>query len=122
METAQQPPLKGPPGRPPPPKLSRNASNRDAVPRSSSDAGLGAKQNTSGINRSKSQVFKRQQPDLPPRPKPGHPLYNKYTVSLLLMLVQVSLEYCIYHNRTCGSVSKAVEIDGATQASEFYKL
>ncbi|PIO28909.1 hypothetical protein AB205_0214510 [Aquarana catesbeiana] len=81
METAQQPPLKGPPGRPPPPKLSRNASNRDAFPRSSSEAGLGAKQNTSGINRSKSQVLKRQQPDLPPRPKPGHPLYNKYTVS-----------------------------------------
>lgn len=82
METAQQPPLKGPPGRPPPPKLSRNASNRDAFPRSSSEAGLGAKQNTSGINRSKSQVLKRQQPDLPPRPKPGHPLYNKYTLPL----------------------------------------
>ncbi|XP_072262009.1 SH3 domain-containing protein 19 isoform X2 [Pyxicephalus adspersus] len=82
METAQQPPVKGPPGRPPPPKLSKNASNRDAFPRSASDAGLGVKQNTSGINRSKSQVLKRQQPDLPPRPKPGHPLYNKYTLPL----------------------------------------
>ncbi|XP_068135212.1 SH3 domain-containing protein 19 isoform X2 [Hyperolius riggenbachi] len=82
METPPQLPQKGPPGRPPPPKLSKNASNRDAFPRSSSDAGLGAKQNTSGLNRSKSQVLKRQQPDLPPRPKPGHPLYNKYTLPL----------------------------------------
>ncbi|XP_071977537.1 SH3 domain-containing protein 19 isoform X1 [Engystomops pustulosus] len=82
MDTSQPPPQKGPPGRPPPPKISKNASNRDAFPRSSSDAGIGAKHNTSGLNRSKSQVLKRQQPDLPPRPKPGHPLYNKYTLAL----------------------------------------
>ncbi|XP_069834779.1 SH3 domain-containing protein 19 isoform X2 [Dendropsophus ebraccatus] len=82
METPQPPPPKGPPGRPPPPKISKNASNRDAFPRSSSDVGMGAKHNTSGLNRSKSQVLKRQQPDLPPRPKPGHPLYNKYTLPL----------------------------------------
>ncbi|XP_063776635.1 SH3 domain-containing protein 19 isoform X2 [Pseudophryne corroboree] len=82
IETPQPPPQKGPPGRPPPPKISKNASNRDGLPRSSSDAGLSAKQNTSGISRSKSQVIKRQQPDLPPRPKPGHPLYNKYTLPL----------------------------------------
>ncbi|KYO46332.1 SH3 domain-containing protein 19 isoform C [Alligator mississippiensis] len=31
-----------------------------------------------GIKRSKSQVLKSQDPVLPPRPKPGHPLYNKY--------------------------------------------
>lgn len=80
MDTPQPPPQKGPPGRPPPPKISKNASNRDAFPRSSSDVGISAKHNASGLNRSKSQVLKRQQPDLPPRPKPGHPLYNKYTV------------------------------------------
>ncbi|KAM9329741.1 SH3 domain-containing protein 19 [Gastrophryne carolinensis] len=82
MESSQQPPQKGPPGRPPPPKLSKNASNRNAFPRSASDAGLATKQNTSGIHRSKSQIVKKQQPDLPPRPKPGHPLYNKYTLPL----------------------------------------
>ncbi|XP_044156292.1 SH3 domain-containing protein 19 isoform X1 [Bufo gargarizans] len=80
MDTPQ--PQKGPPGRPPPPKISKNASNRDAFPRSTSDVGIGAKHNSSGLNRSKSQVLKRQQPDLPPRPKPGHPLYNKYTLPL----------------------------------------
>ncbi|XP_056418791.1 SH3 domain-containing protein 19 isoform X2 [Hyla sarda] len=82
MDTPQPPPQKGPPGRPPPPKISKNASNRDAFPRSSSDVGMSAKHNTSGLNRSKSQVLKRQQPDLPPRPKPGHPLYNKYMLPL----------------------------------------
>ncbi|CAJ0959061.1 unnamed protein product [Ranitomeya imitator] len=83
IDTPQPPPQKGPPGRPPPPKISKNASNRDAFPRSSSDVGMGAKQNVSGLNRSKSQLLKRHQPDLPPRPKPGHPLYNKYTVRSL---------------------------------------
>ncbi|XP_077135427.1 SH3 domain-containing protein 19 isoform X2 [Ranitomeya variabilis] len=82
IDTPQPPPQKGPPGRPPPPKISKNASNRDAFPRSSSDVGMGAKQIVSGLNRSKSQLLKRQQPDLPPRPKPGHPLYNKYTLPL----------------------------------------
>ncbi|XP_075054940.1 SH3 domain-containing protein 19 isoform X2 [Mixophyes fleayi] len=82
MDTPQPPQQKGPPGRPPPPKISKNASSRDAFPRSASDVGLAAKHNTSGISRSKSQVVKRQQPDLPPRPKPGHPLYNKYTLPL----------------------------------------
>ncbi|KAE8630196.1 hypothetical protein XENTR_v10000729 [Xenopus tropicalis] len=80
METPSQP-QKGPPGRPPPPKVSRN-STRDGFPRSASDVGFNAKHNTSGISRSKSHVIKRQQPDLPPRPKPGHPLYNKYTLPL----------------------------------------
>ncbi|XP_075716472.1 SH3 domain-containing protein 19 isoform X2 [Rhinoderma darwinii] len=82
MDTPQAPPQKGPPGRPPPPKISKHASTRDAFSRSSSDVGIGAKHNTSGLNRSKSQVLKRQQPDLPPRPKPGHPLYNKYMLPM----------------------------------------
>ncbi|KAM4710440.1 SH3 domain-containing protein 19 [Discoglossus pictus] len=72
------PPQKGPPGRPPPPRVSKPASQRDAMPRASSDMSLSARHNTSGMSRSKSQVLKRPQPELPPRPKPGHPLYNKY--------------------------------------------
>ncbi|EMP39647.1 SH3 domain-containing protein 19 [Chelonia mydas] len=31
-----------------------------------------------GVKRAKSQVLKNQDPALPPRPKPGHSLYNKY--------------------------------------------
>ncbi|XP_075469724.1 SH3 domain-containing protein 19 isoform X3 [Ascaphus truei] len=76
------PPQKGPPGRPPPPKVSKTSSQRDAVPRSFSEVGLSVKHNTSGMKRSKSQVLRRPQPELPPRPRPGHPLYNKYTLPL----------------------------------------
>ncbi|XP_053559711.1 SH3 domain-containing protein 19 [Bombina bombina] len=77
MET-QVPATKGPPGRPPPPKVSKTGASRVAFPRASSDISLSTKQNVSVLNRSKSQVLKRPQPELPPRPKPGHPLYNKY--------------------------------------------
>nr|XP_021508627.1 SH3 domain-containing protein 19-like [Meriones unguiculatus] len=36
----------------------------------------------SGLPKAKSQVFKNQDPVLPPRPKPGHPLYRKYMLSV----------------------------------------
>ena len=35
-----------------------------------------------GLSKAKSQVFKNQDPVLPPRPKPGHPLYRKYMVNV----------------------------------------
>ncbi|XP_053552714.1 LOW QUALITY PROTEIN: SH3 domain-containing protein 19-like [Bombina bombina] len=70
--------LRGRPGRPPPPKVSKDWCITCCLPRASSDIGLSTKQNVSVLNRSKSQVLKRPQPELPPRPKPGHPLYNKY--------------------------------------------
>lgn len=55
------PPAKTGPGRPPPPSL-------QARGRASTDA-------------SKKQKPHRKSPVLPPRPNPGHRLYNKYTVS-----------------------------------------
>lgn len=47
---------------------------------------LQKKQNNvaSRLTKTKSQVFKSQDPVLPPRPKPGHPLYRKYMVNLAL--------------------------------------
>ncbi|XP_038610884.1 SH3 domain-containing protein 19 [Tachyglossus aculeatus] len=80
-----RPPLpKGAPGRPPPPKLSafKMSSQKEAFPRSSSDMDLQKKTSTSalGLKRTKSQVLKDQEPVLPPRPKPGHPLYRKYVL------------------------------------------
>nr|AAH31117.1 SH3 domain protein D19 [Mus musculus]BAA19686.2 SH3 domain protein D19 [Mus musculus] len=36
----------------------------------------------SGLSKAKSQIFKNQDPVLPPRPKPGHPLYRKYMLSV----------------------------------------
>uniref|UniRef100_A0A8C5SCM6 SH3 domain-containing protein n=1 Tax=Laticauda laticaudata TaxID=8630 RepID=A0A8C5SCM6_LATLA len=39
-----------------------------------------------GIKKTKSDDFKKHGSDLPPRPKPGHPLYNKYMVRILISL------------------------------------
>ncbi|XP_014635691.1 PREDICTED: SH3 domain-containing protein 19 isoform X3 [Ceratotherium simum simum] len=83
---ARQPPPKGAPERPPPPKLSATRTSNKKLPfnRSSSDMDLQKKQSNlaSGLSKAKSQVFKNQDPVLPPRPKPGHPLYRKYMLSV----------------------------------------
>nr|XP_045736263.1 SH3 domain-containing protein 19 isoform X3 [Mirounga angustirostris] len=83
---ARQPPPKGAPERPPPPKLSATRASSKKLPfnRSSSDVDLQKKQSNlaSGLSKAKSQAFKTQDPVLPPRPKPGHPLYRKYMLSV----------------------------------------
>ncbi|XP_047422098.1 SH3 domain-containing protein 19 isoform X2 [Sciurus carolinensis] len=83
---ARRPPPKGAPERPPPPKLSATRTSSKKLPfnRSSSDMDLQKKQShlASGLSKTKSQVFKNQDPVLPPRPKPGHPLYRKYMLSV----------------------------------------
>ncbi|XP_071663895.1 SH3 domain-containing protein 19 isoform X1 [Patagioenas fasciata] len=79
---ARPPPPKGAPGRPPPPKLSaaKTSSQKDALSRSTSNIIPDKKPSKFrlGPKRAKSQFFKNPDPTLPPRPKPGHPLYNKY--------------------------------------------
>ncbi|XP_075786145.1 SH3 domain-containing protein 19 isoform X3 [Pelodiscus sinensis] len=79
---ARLPPPKGIPGRPPPPKHSgtKISAQKDAFCRSSSDMTLHKRHDMfgMGVKRAKSQVLKKQDSPLPPRPKPGHPLYNKY--------------------------------------------
>ncbi|XP_059121542.1 SH3 domain-containing protein 19 isoform X1 [Peromyscus eremicus] len=81
-----KPPPKGAPERPPPPKLSatKSSSKNLLFNRSSSDMDLQKKQSplAPGLSKAKSQVFKNQDPVLPPRPKPGHPLYRKYMLSV----------------------------------------
>ncbi|XP_043829388.1 SH3 domain-containing protein 19 [Dromiciops gliroides] len=75
-------PPKGAPERPPPPKLSgsKASSQKQAFCRSSSEVDLQNKQSAlaMGLTRAKSQIIRKQEPVLPPRPKPGHPLYRKY--------------------------------------------
>lgn len=82
----RQPPSKGAPERPPPPKLPSTRTSNKKLPfnRSSSDMDLQRKQSNLafGLSKAKSQVFKNQDPVLPPRPKPGHPLYRKYMLSV----------------------------------------
>ncbi|NWX42395.1 SH319 protein, partial [Steatornis caripensis] len=96
---ARPPPPKGVPGRPPPPKLSaaKTSSQKDALSRSTSDIASDKKPSKFrlGPKRAKSQVFKNPDPALPPRPKPGHPLYNKY---MLPVPHGVAKEDCLPRN------------------------
>ncbi|KAF1483135.1 SH3 domain-containing protein 19, partial [Eudyptula minor novaehollandiae] len=96
---ARPPPPKGVPGRPPPPKLSaaKTSSQKDALSRSTSDIAPDKKPSKFrlGPKRAKSQVFKNPDPALPPRPKPGHPLYNKY---MLPVPHGVAKEDCLPRN------------------------
>uniref|UniRef100_A0A8B9FAV3 SH3 domain containing 19 n=1 Tax=Amazona collaria TaxID=241587 RepID=A0A8B9FAV3_9PSIT len=79
---ARPPPPRSVPGRPPPPKLSaaKTSSQKAALSRSTSDIAPDTKTSKFrlGPKRTKSSVFKNSDPALPPRPKPGHPLYSKY--------------------------------------------
>ncbi|XP_016153430.1 PREDICTED: SH3 domain-containing protein 19 isoform X2 [Ficedula albicollis] len=79
---ARPPPPKSVPGRPPPPKFpaAKTSSQKDVLSRSSSDIAADKKNNKFrlGPKRAKNAVFKNLDPALPPRPKPGHPLYTKY--------------------------------------------
>ncbi|NXU42404.1 SH319 protein, partial [Drymodes brunneopygia] len=96
---ARPPPPKSVPGRPPPPKFSaaKTSSQKDVLPRSSSDIASDKKNNKFrlGPKRAKSAVFKNPDPALPPRPKPGHPLYNKY---MLPVPHGVAKEDCLPRN------------------------
>ncbi|NWW74798.1 SH319 protein, partial [Climacteris rufus] len=96
---ARPPPPKSVPGRPPPPKLSaaKTSSQKEVLSRSSSDIASDKKTNKFrlGPKRAKSAVFKNPDPALPPRPKPGHPLYNKY---MLPVPHGVAKEDCLPRN------------------------
>ncbi|XP_075607790.1 SH3 domain-containing protein 19 isoform X3 [Balearica regulorum gibbericeps] len=96
---ARPPPPRSVPGRPPPPKLSaaRTSSQKDALSRSTSTIAPDKKPSKFrlGPKRAKSQVFKNPDPALPPRPKPGHPLYNKY---MLPVPHGVAKENCLPRN------------------------
>ncbi|NXF35044.1 SH319 protein, partial [Nyctibius bracteatus] len=96
---ARPPPPKGVPGRPPPPKLSaaKTSSQKDALSRSTSDIAFDKKPSKFrlGPKRAKIQVSKNPDPALPPRPKPGHPLYNKY---MLPVPHGVAKENCLPRN------------------------
>ncbi|XP_053832172.1 SH3 domain-containing protein 19 isoform X3 [Vidua macroura] len=95
---ARPPPPKSVPGRPPPPKFSaaKTSSQKDVLSRSSSDTASDKKNKFRlGPKRAKSAVFKNPDPALPPRPKPGHPLYNKY---MLPVPHDVAKEDCLPRN------------------------
>ncbi|XP_067848225.1 SH3 domain-containing protein 19 isoform X2 [Heptranchias perlo] len=99
---ARPPPAKAGPARPPPPKISAAPNH---LRRSSSELGIN---NTAGKRspsapgkiRPKSQLFQKKRPELPPRPSPGHPLYNKYTLP-----VPHGIAECDLSSRVPGELS-----------------
>lgn len=84
------PPIKSTPGRPPPPainsvssanQLAPPSSKTSPVPSVSSSSHSSPSQTTSSVSANQiSQRAPKRGPPLPPRPKPGHPLYNSYMV------------------------------------------
>ncbi|KAM9827402.1 uncharacterized protein ACB057_017793 [Neosynchiropus ocellatus] len=73
------PPIKAAPGRPPPPSLS-GSSKTTCIPAAAPSAG----QVSSSLQVQKAP---KKGPPLPPRPKPGHPLYNSYTKQEVLIVL-----------------------------------
>lgn len=78
------PPIKAAPGRPPPPTvntpLPQPACKNSCVPAVAPSGG----QVPSSLQGQKAQ---KKGPPLPPRPKPGHPLYNSYTKQEVLIVL-----------------------------------
>lgn len=73
------PPIKSVPGRPPPPSV--NSSNQ--TPSSNKTPPASSSQTDSCVSTNQTQPShkaSKRGPPLPPRPKPGHPLYNSYVV------------------------------------------
>ncbi|KAL2098289.1 hypothetical protein ACEWY4_007496 [Coilia grayii] len=71
------PPVKAGPGRPPPPRKVASQSSL-SVP----SVAKGASPNIRQHQDHKSPKTSKKGPTLPPRPKPGHQLYNKYTLEI----------------------------------------
>uniref|UniRef100_A0A8C6X5K6 SH3 domain containing 19 n=1 Tax=Naja naja TaxID=35670 RepID=A0A8C6X5K6_NAJNA len=110
---SQPSPPKGAPGRPPPPKSTKISSDTDRFPHSSSDVTLHKKPSMLGlgIKKTKSDDFKKHGSDLPPRPKPGHPLYNKY------MSRQIDFNYVKVQQIKCFIFSDVLSGDTGDSAN-----
>lgn len=91
------PPIKCTPGRPPPPALtSASSANQMTLPSKSSPAPSvstasqsSPSQTTSSVsaNQTQNQRAPKRGPPLPPRPKPGHPLFNSYVKQEVLIVL-----------------------------------
>ncbi|XP_034713224.1 SH3 domain-containing protein 19-like [Etheostoma cragini] len=91
------PPIKSTPGRPPPPAVTSNSSSNQTTPPrpktcpapSVSPAGQSSSSQTtpSSSSVSANQRASKRGPPLPPRPKPGHPLYTSYVKQEVLIVL-----------------------------------
>ncbi|KAM4564683.1 uncharacterized protein V3H82_013765 [Fundulus diaphanus] len=80
------PPIKLAPGRPPPPALSSTASTNQVAASRAAPAGQTSSA-PSTANQTQTQKAAKKGPPLPPRPKPGHPLYSSYPKQEVLIVL-----------------------------------
>ncbi|XP_063757107.1 SH3 domain-containing protein 19-like isoform X2 [Eleginops maclovinus] len=79
------PPIKSTPGRPPPPAVSSSANQTPPLSKTSPTPSVSpANQSTNEV---KPQRATKRGPPLPPRPKPGHPLYNSNVKQEVLIIL-----------------------------------
>ncbi|XP_053271750.1 SH3 domain-containing protein 19 [Pleuronectes platessa] len=90
------PPIKSTPGRPPPPAVNSTSSANQIPPSSRASPALSvspAAQSSQTTpppvtaNKLPAQRVSKRGPPLPPRPKPGHPLYTSYTKQEVLIVL-----------------------------------
>ncbi|KAI9524391.1 hypothetical protein NQZ68_018074 [Dissostichus eleginoides] len=79
------PPIKSTPGRPPPPALSSSANQ--TPPASKTSPAPSVSSANPSTNQVPPQRASKRGPPLPPRPKPGHPLYNSYEKQEVLIVL-----------------------------------
>ncbi|XP_068164968.1 SH3 domain-containing protein 19-like isoform X2 [Antennarius striatus] len=136
------PPMKAVPGRPPPPAVDQMApSPSKAGPVASQTAGSQAPSSVSANQVSSvatgPERASKRGPPLPPRPKPGHPLYNSYTEVLIVLddpedqsgegrsqtavRPPISQPQCLLHVRTDDSLSKPALEDLGQSESKVHK-
>ncbi|XP_072231979.1 uncharacterized protein [Leuresthes tenuis] len=87
------PPIKSIPGRPPPPAVNSTASVNQvappskATPTSSVSPVITAAPSSVSASQMQAQKVAKKGPPLPPRPKPGHPLYSSYMKQEVLIVL-----------------------------------
>ncbi|KAM7366565.1 hypothetical protein PAMP_015998 [Pampus punctatissimus] len=88
------PPIKSIPGRPPPPSISSGSPvnqipppSRTSPVASVSPASQSSPSQSVTSNQMQGHRAPKKGPPLPPRPKPGHPLYNSYTKQEVLIVL-----------------------------------
>ncbi|XP_015244286.1 PREDICTED: SH3 domain-containing protein 19-like [Cyprinodon variegatus] len=84
------PPIKAAPGRPPPPAINSSPSTNQ-IAASTTPAGRSSPSHSSSstptANQMQTQRVAKKGPPLPPRPKPGHPLYSSYMKQEVLIVL-----------------------------------
>ncbi|XP_067379730.1 SH3 domain-containing protein 19-like isoform X2 [Channa argus] len=85
------PPMKSTPERPPPPVINLTSNLIPAASKTSPASSVGQSGQTGSsppsVTASQTQRVPKRGPPLPPRPKPGHPLYNSYVKQEVLIVL-----------------------------------